>query len=122
VPASYGASSVWKINAARPGGERLTISSAGSSALPFSAKDKPRHATAQTSVLRAQVGRASKQGGGRDPQCRGGAVDHMPRASAQHLVLADMVVWGGGPMGVIERLAAVQLQLRSSPRLVTIAA
>jgi hypothetical protein len=28
---------------------------------------------------------------------RAGAVGHMPRASAQHLVLADMGVWGKSP-------------------------
>src|SRR6266851_9095936 len=49
--------------------------------------------TAQTSVLRAEVSLASQQSGGRNPQCRGRTVDHMPRASAQHLVPADTVVW-----------------------------
>ena len=48
---------------------------------------------AQASVLRAEVSLASQQGSGCDPQCRSSTVDHMPRASAQHFVPADTVVW-----------------------------
>src|SRR5260370_9551229 len=45
VSAAYDATFVFRINPARPGGERLTISSPRPRALPFSAKHIPRHPT-----------------------------------------------------------------------------
>ena len=47
---------------------------------------------AQTTVLGSQVAPAADQIPGRQPQCCGGAVDHMSRAFAQQLVTADAIV------------------------------
>jgi hypothetical protein len=56
-----------------------------------------------------------KEGQTSDPQCRGGAVDHMPRASAQHLGPADTVVWGKSqPRGEV-RLGFPSVHVESHP-------
>src|SRR2546427_6777462 len=47
---------------------------------------------AQPSVLRSEVGATAHQGNGSHPQRGGGAIDHTPGASGQHLVSAGTVV------------------------------
>ena len=48
---------------------------------------------AQASVLRAEVGLASQEGGGPQPQCGGRAVEHVTSSSTEHFVADDAVVW-----------------------------
>jgi hypothetical protein len=66
------------------------------------AKDAVRQ---KVSVPAGEIAAAADDGVGSLPQCVGGAVDHMPRASAQHLVPADTVVRAKAQPGGEVRLA-----------------